>query len=532
MHEYFTRKSTDWNILDFLNKSDMETFDKKIEQYITCLETIVSNETGSRHEKAQLLLNKYKQASIKIGRFKVLDKAVILRSRLRADLAPMQGSRPDRHLARKWRDEQSNNQGITGTSIHLFNPKFKGSSIGIGTINNGTFNTELPRKSALEKDENSNYSKNSNMEETYLFGEVNEQSILSTIDEKSLNNEVIVLDVCTGNESVYNWSDLKESFEKYKTSVPKSKRIVTPAYWGILDLTKESLYNVQEIKDNVVKCISGEFYRKVGWNPKPPSVILQNYFSNNCRSDLDKDHKNFNIHIQYMISNMSYLKNNVSEEVLKMTTVFPFYRGIISSLFIQDRWGEIQVHSTNEARNENNNPFARSKIGRKADMVGILSRTPQKAEILFGEVSGGLNSFGLPSATRKKRFLDKIKLSVMLRDSINSLLKGWDHINAEERKSIILYGWTLHGFELNIYAMSWNDDGIYLFGLVDKAIIPSSEDCAGMFEDLYCVFKELEHKLKQTEVVINNLNLKNTKNKRRRLAEKTSPKLNINRTPN
>jgi len=77
MYEYFTRKSTDWNILDFLNKSDMETFDKKIEQYITCLETIVSNETGSRHERAQLLLNKYKQVSIKTGRFKVLDKAVV-----------------------------------------------------------------------------------------------------------------------------------------------------------------------------------------------------------------------------------------------------------------------------------------------------------------------------------------------------------------------------------------------------------------------------------------------------------------------
>ncbi|CAH1765603.1 7942_t:CDS:2, partial [Entrophospora sp. SA101] len=112
--------------------------------------------------------------------------------------------------------------------------------------------------------------------------------------------------------------------------------------------------------------------------------------------------------------------------------------------------GEIQVRSTNKARNENNNPFTRSKIGRKGDMMGVLSRTsqkPQKAEILFGEVS------------------------VMLKDSINSLLKGWDYINAEERKSIILYGWTLH---------------------VNKEIIPSSEDCAGMFEDLYCVFKELE----------------------------------------
>ncbi|CAJ0758678.1 9709_t:CDS:2, partial [Entrophospora sp. SA101] len=128
------------------------------------------------------------------------------------------GSRPDRHLARKWRDEQSNNQGITGTSIHLFNPKFKGSSIGIGTINNGTFNTELPRKSALEKDENSNYGKNSNMEETYLFGEVNEQSILSTIDEKSLNNEMIVLDVCTGNEAIVELDICQIDYTKKKAN--------------------------------------------------------------------------------------------------------------------------------------------------------------------------------------------------------------------------------------------------------------------------------------------------------------------------
>ncbi|CAJ0918372.1 17676_t:CDS:2 [Entrophospora sp. SA101] len=47
-----------------------------------------------------------------------------------------------------------------------------------------------------------------------------------------------------------------------------------------------------------------------------------------------------------------------------------------------------------------------------------------KAEVLYGEASGGLNSFGVPNATRKKRLLDKIKLSIMLRDSINSPLKG------------------------------------------------------------------------------------------------------------
>nr|CAG8586898.1 8261_t:CDS:2 [Entrophospora candida] len=214
-----------------------------------------------------------------------------------------------------------------------------------------------------------------------------------------------------------------------------------------------------------------------------------------------------------------------------MTTMYPFYRAVINSNFLIDRWGEIQSYSTKEAQNEDANPFQRARIGRKVDMIGNLKETSFKVEALFGEVSGGLGSFGLPAAMRKKRFFDKIKLSVMLRDSLNSIIKKWRNLNDDLRKSVVLYGWTQHGLEINVYALKWEGNGIYLFGLVDKGTLPSSENECGLFEDLYCIFKELERKLKKTEENIKALNLLNVRSKRRNLSVDTTPELNLNRTP-
>src|SRR6266542_2807033 len=107
--------------------------------------------------------------------------------------------------------------------------------------------------------------------------------------------------------------------------------------------------------------------------------------------------------------------------------------------------GEIQSYATKEAQNKDVNPFQNARIGRKVDMIGILNKTQSKVEALFGEVSGGLGPFGLPAASRKKRFFDKIKLSIMLRDSLNLIIKDWRNLNDDQRKSVILYGCTQHG---------------------------------------------------------------------------------------
>lgn len=63
--------------------------------------------------------------------------------------------------------------------------------------------------------------------------------------------------------------------------------------------------------------------------------------------------------------------------------------------------GETQALATNDARNGKTNPFKKARIGRKVDMKGILIKTPNKFEVVYGKVSGGLGPYG-PSAHRKK----------------------------------------------------------------------------------------------------------------------------------
>ncbi|CAJ0763603.1 20221_t:CDS:2, partial [Entrophospora sp. SA101] len=51
---------------------------------------------------------------------------------------------------------------------------------------------------------------------------------------------------------------------------------------------------------------------------------------------------------------------------------------------------------------------------------------------------------------------------------------------------------TLHGFEVNIYAVKCERDEVYLFRLIDKGILPSCKSECGLLEDIYCIFKEFE----------------------------------------
>ena len=64
IHKYFSRKSSNWNITDFLEECDLEPYRKKIEEYLLSLKTIVKMEKDQRRENAQKLLDKYKQVSL------------------------------------------------------------------------------------------------------------------------------------------------------------------------------------------------------------------------------------------------------------------------------------------------------------------------------------------------------------------------------------------------------------------------------------------------------------------------------------
>ncbi|RUP44163.1 hypothetical protein BC936DRAFT_149855 [Jimgerdemannia flammicorona] len=57
---YFSRKSTEWDIIGFLDESKEGSFEQKLDSYIKSLKTIANTEQGKRQEKAQLLIDNYK----------------------------------------------------------------------------------------------------------------------------------------------------------------------------------------------------------------------------------------------------------------------------------------------------------------------------------------------------------------------------------------------------------------------------------------------------------------------------------------
>ncbi|RUS23636.1 hypothetical protein BC938DRAFT_474848 [Jimgerdemannia flammicorona] len=74
LHKYFDRKPSDWKVVGFLDECDIESFDQKISCYISCLEVLVKNEKELRKERAQLLLDRFRKASVIILLLEILMK--------------------------------------------------------------------------------------------------------------------------------------------------------------------------------------------------------------------------------------------------------------------------------------------------------------------------------------------------------------------------------------------------------------------------------------------------------------------------
>ncbi|CAG8648740.1 6972_t:CDS:10, partial [Funneliformis caledonium] len=348
---------------------------------------------------------------------------------------------------------------------------------------------------------------------TLLFDESSEDALIESIDEKLLEQEN-KLPRASGNSSSkvrqkIMDANIIEAFQKYENKIPKARRIFTPAYWGVMDLTRESLFDCKQLTEEDIMQVSQEFADKISWKTIPPEKNIQEYFDNNCEKKMidNQDIKKLDVNIQFMKSDVHSFQGMMTEEELKMSSTFPLFRGVFNSDKIKNAWGEIQALSTNDARNEGGNPFKKARIGRRVDMKSTLIKTSNKFEVIYGEVAGGLGPFGLPTACRRKRYLDK------------------------ERMNLIVYGWLQIGLEVNFYAMDWLGAGIYRFGLVDRCRLPSDEDEFGMLEDSYCILKLLENKVLEIEKVVKKLLLENTKGKRRQTTSRTEAELNENRTP-
>ncbi|CAG8641269.1 7205_t:CDS:10, partial [Dentiscutata heterogama] len=347
---------------------------------------------------------------------------------------------------------------------------------------------------------------------TLLFDESNEDALVESIDEKILEQENILPEASGDNLSKDKQKNMDprivEGFHRYQKTNPKTRRVFTPAYWGVLDLTGESLFDCKQFTEEDIIQISQDFADKISWKTMPPEKNIREYFDSNCEKKIGDNYiRKLDVNIQFMKSDVRSFQGMMTEEELKMSSTFPLFRGIFTSDKIKNAWGEIQALPTKYARNEKENPFKRARVGRRIDMKSTLIKTSNKFEVIYGEVAGGLGQLGIPTACRKKRYLDK------------------------KRTNLIIYGWLQFGLELNFYAMDWSGAGIYRFGLIDQCRLPSDGDEFGILEDAYCILKLLENKSLETEKVVKQLFLENTKGKRRQTASETEAELNENRSP-
>ncbi|CAG8659544.1 23937_t:CDS:10 [Cetraspora pellucida] len=128
VHKYFSRKSSDWNIIDFLEECDLETYRKKIEEYLLSLETIVKMEKDQSGvvEISELSIIQVSEPSHK-------------------ESVGTQGSQPDSKKAKTWERERSRKQ------VHIHQPTItmdisgNMGNITAGTISGGTLVCESKR---------------------------------------------------------------------------------------------------------------------------------------------------------------------------------------------------------------------------------------------------------------------------------------------------------------------------------------------------------------------------------------------------
>ncbi|CAI2188112.1 6231_t:CDS:2, partial [Funneliformis geosporum] len=123
-----------------------ESFDRKIDQYLRCLNAIVDckHEQNKKQEKAKLLLKRYKEGD-RTG--------------------------PDYQSARKWKNERDS-AGTIGPSFQLYNPTFTGDVVGnlmgTGSISGTSFNSSKRDKYEENEKDSSKVQKRTKIDDYFL----------------------------------------------------------------------------------------------------------------------------------------------------------------------------------------------------------------------------------------------------------------------------------------------------------------------------------------------------------------------------
>ncbi|CAG8629399.1 11710_t:CDS:2, partial [Dentiscutata heterogama] len=222
MNEYFKRKSSEWNISDFLEECGIEEFKQKIEVYLTSLKTIANTQQDKRSERAQE---------------RTLSPCVIQVFETSYEANNGQPG-PDYKLARDWEKNHNkpakvgvhlNNSTITAINSNIGSESYIG-----GTVNARALLRKLPQKrksankSQAEPDEKSlNPAKMWTLESS---GRIVEKIIYEharTLKHESHLHSFILNDVDKKAQSLFRKEEWEEIFSLNLKVVPKIDKSIT-----------------------------------------------------------------------------------------------------------------------------------------------------------------------------------------------------------------------------------------------------------------------------------------------------------------
>ncbi|GET53530.1 hypothetical protein GLOIN_2v454155 [Rhizophagus irregularis DAOM 181602=DAOM 197198] len=495
VHEYFDRKSSDWTITGFLEECDAKLFTDQIGYYLTSLENIIETGSGNRRKKAQELYARYKQ-----------------------------GFRPDRRISRDWLSQKS--KETTGTSIHLHQPTFKDSSLGIGTVNGGTFNAGL--SSSMSRNKADNYGQKKIKEffpRDITPSQLHEDDNVDHENGKSAPRDDYVKDSEYFDKLVDNvdlsyvggeeeepapphsksgipvektWDafmideiDIVKCFSSLRKSLPKTNPEVHPPYWGVLDLTGQHKPTKKMFFTKWNELIN-DFRLDIGWNMVNLDQSEYDLFDNMEDLKAQQTLPVLNAHLTILKSYLEHLKLPINEGELMICFVAPAFRMSLdpNQEKFQKYWSEQQLVASQERRRQEQDPNdERARVGQKTDIIIALPTGPA-LEGFICEVSGGL-----PAGCPKKIWTDKLKLMVGMRDMINRVIKTFPGLLPIDYMKVIVFGCQVIGLQMNLYAMDVRTSGIYRFGMIDKVSLPASAKELPAYEAVHTMLRSLEHRL-------------------------------------
>ncbi|CAG8621522.1 4564_t:CDS:2, partial [Diversispora eburnea] len=362
----------------FLDECSTETFDKKIDDYLRCLDMISSSEKGKRKKKADSLLDRYKKAIEIVANFSNF---------------LFKGTRVDHKLARKCDKERMNKQ------ILLNQPAFTEIASG-GNIYGGTINSGI------------NLSKRNNEEED---NEVPAKQTKRKLRKTKSGRKIP--DYCELSDKKENEikSDIKESFDKeygkmkdhLKWKLSCTGRVVEDILYECMsDFTSEHLIHsfTIDIDDPIIQ---GIFFPRelqeieetnVKEDPDLSSKLYENLAQiRKIMKEIDHEEYNFEADtlkysVHSLVRQYERTPNTFSLDHYEAWYNVNVWGPIIDRTFdnipnVDIARGESASLASSDRKNRNRTMDTRKKMGRKGD--AIIRKLSGGMKLEFGGSEAG-----------------------------------------------------------------------------------------------------------------------------------------------